>query len=98
MHWTGSLGSCPLFANAAPAEPGHGLVTRRLRRNRRRRIGRNRNGRTRLQLELADGHDTVAGLQSLDDFSTSLDPVAGLHERAHRRQAGLAVIVLLLGD
>src|SRR5882724_10404267 len=74
-----------------------GLVARRLCRNRRQRIGRDHNGRTRLQLELADGHDTVARLQSLDDFGTSLDPVAGLHEGAHRRQAGLAVILLLLG-
>src|SRR5882724_9918278 len=46
------------LAGAAPAEPAvieqRGLVTRRLRRNRRQRIGRNHDGRTRLQLELAD--------------------------------------------
>src|SRR6266567_1103394 len=102
MHWTGSFGSCPLFANAARAEPGSCLVTLvlvawRICRNRRQWIGRNRDRRTRLQLELADSHDTVTRLQSLEDLGASLDPVAGLHEGAHRRQAGLAVVFLLLG-
>src|SRR5436305_5471204 len=38
------------------------LVTRRLRRHRRRRIGRDRHCRARLQFELADRDDAVAGV------------------------------------
>src|SRR4051812_29706869 len=103
MHWTESTWIRPLFVGTARAEPGlvplapH-LVARRLRRNWRQRIGGNHNSRTRLQLELANGHDTVTRLQTFEDFRTSLDAVAGLHEGSHRRQAGLAVVFLLLGD
>src|SRR3954469_13523554 len=76
-----------------PAVPDHaatcgGSVSRRLRRNRRRRVSRDRHRRARLQLELADSNDLVARLQALDDFSTAVDPVAGLHEGAYRAQAG----------
>src|SRR3954464_128616 len=66
-----------------PAVPDHAAtwavsVSRRLRRSRRGRVGRDRHRRARLQLELADGNDLVARLQALDDLSTAVDPVAGL--------------------
>src|SRR4051795_1414903 len=86
-----------------PAVPDHAAtcmmsVARWLRRDLRSRVGRNRHRRARLQLELADGDDLVARLYALDDFDAAFDPAAGLHESAHRAQAGLAVSFLLLGD
>src|ERR1700751_4403503 len=75
-----------------------GSVTRWLCRDRRRRIGRDRDRCTRLQLELTDRHDAVAWRQPLDDFGAPVDAIAGLHEGADRGQRGLAVIALLLGD
>src|SRR5580700_1715766 len=74
------------------------LIAWRASRNRRRRIGRDRDCRARLQLELADGDDAIALLQPAEDFGTPIDPVAGAHEGANRGQAGLAVILLLFGD
>src|SRR5215468_10312057 len=55
-------------------------VTRRLRRDRRRRIGRDRHARTGLQFELSERNDAVAGLQAFQDLGAALDTVAGLHE------------------
>src|SRR3954454_7717051 len=85
-----------------PAMPDHAAtctmsVARRLLRELRCRVGRNRHRRARLQLELADRDDLVAWLHALDDFDATFDPVAGLHESAHRALAGLAVGFLLLG-
>src|SRR5689334_14663975 len=73
-------------------------VTRRLRRDRRRRIGRDRHARTGLQLELSERNDAVAGLQAFQDLGAALDAVAGLHEGAGRGQAALVVAALLLLD
>src|SRR3954447_5364186 len=72
-------------------------VARRLRGNWGRRIGRDGDGGARLQLELADRDDTVSGLQALQDLRPSVDPLAGLHEGAHRAEAGLAVFLFLIG-
>src|SRR5690349_10938218 len=73
-------------------------VTRRLRRDRRRRIGRDRHARTGLQLELSERNDAVAGLQAFQDLGAALDAVAGLHEGAGRGQAALVVAAFLLLD
>src|SRR6185437_14413646 len=73
-------------------------VTRRVCRNRRWPVGRDRHRRSRLQLELADRDHAIAVLDAAEDFSAAIDPVAGPHEGAHRRQAGLAVVRLLLGQ
>src|SRR5438552_11858660 len=73
-------------------------VTRRLRRNRRRRIGGDGHGRPRLQLELAERDHAVALLEALQDLGAALDAVAGLHEGARRDQTRLAVFSLLLID
>src|SRR6476620_9250609 len=63
---------CPSFACAAPGGRVHMSVARRLRRNRRCRIVRDRHGRSRLPLELTHRHDTVAVLQTFQDLGTSL--------------------------
>src|SRR3954470_5997984 len=73
-------------------------VTRRLRWNRRRPVGRDGYRGTRLQFQLADRDPPVAVLHAGDDFGAAVDPVAGAHKGSHRRQTGLAVILLLLGD
>src|SRR3954468_2499801 len=73
-------------------------VTRRLRWNGRRSVGRDGHRGARLQFELADRDHAVAVLDAGDDFGAAVDPVAGAHEGSHRRQAGLAIIFLLLRD
>src|ERR1700754_4046448 len=73
-------------------------VARRLCRNRRRRIGRDRDRGTRLELELTDRYDAITGLDAFEDLGTAVHAVPGLHEGANRRQAGLAVVGLLVGD
>src|SRR5258706_4626385 len=86
------------FEKPVPTLSDHALVARWLRRDRRRRVGRDRYGRSRLQLELAERDHAVARLQTFQDFGAPLDPVAGLHEAARCGQAGFAVVFLLLGD
>jgi len=44
---------------------------------------------------LAHRHEAVAGFRPLSDFSAAFDPVAGLHEGAHGRSGGLAVVLFL---
>src|SRR5215218_10565029 len=73
-------------------------ITRRSSRDRRSRIGRDGNGRSRLQLELPDCDHSVARFQPADDFGAAVDPTAGPHERAHGGETGLAVILFFLGD
>src|SRR6478735_3737581 len=58
---TGRLMKISVMAIAAPAEPVESLVARRVCRDRRQWVGRDRYRRARLQLELADRHDAVAG-------------------------------------
>src|ERR1700730_9167722 len=87
-----------LFGKPVPTFPDHALVTRRIGRNRRRLIGGNGDCRSRLQLELTNGHHTKAQLESGKNFRASVDPVAGPNEGANGSQAGLAVIRWLLGD
>src|SRR3954471_1980061 len=55
-------------------------VQRRLGGNLRRRIGRDRHQRARLQLELADRDHAVARLDALGDHRAAVDAIAGAHE------------------
>src|SRR5206468_3234145 len=88
-----------LRANASRSSaPDHELVTRRICRNGRRRIGGDGNGRPRLQLKLTDGHYAIARLQPAGDFGATLEPSASTHESANGSQAGVAVVLFLLGD
>src|SRR5215510_15010051 len=73
-------------------------VARRLRRNRRRRIGRDRHSGAGLQLELAERDHAVTGLQTLENLGAAVDAIACLHEGARGNEAGLAVLGLLLLD
>src|SRR5215468_10749095 len=91
-----SLFEHDLFGKPVSTFPDHALITRRLLGNRRRRIGRDRDRGTRLQLELPDRDDAIPGLHAFQDLGATIDPVSGLHEAADRRETGLAVIALFL--
>src|SRR5689334_24906540 len=53
-------------------------VTQRLRRDRLRRIGRDRHARTGVQLELSERNDAVDGLQASQDLGATLHAVTCL--------------------
>src|SRR5664279_3661716 len=55
------------FVSRGRFPPKTALIQRRLRRNRRCRIGRDHDRGAGLQLELSDGHHPVARLQAADD-------------------------------
>src|SRR6185312_12719935 len=70
-----------LMLETSMTSQGHALtmllVTRRLRRNRRQRVGRTRDRGARLQLELADRDHAITWFQAFEDFGATIDPVAG---------------------
>ena len=67
-------------------------IQRRLGRDLRRGIGRDRDRRPGLQLKLANRHHPVAGLYAAQDHRAAVILIAGAHEGSHRGEAGRAIL------
>src|SRR5438128_2597273 len=75
---TGRLMKMSVQAMTLPSGP------RRLRRDRGRRVGRDRHRGAGLQSQLADRDDAVAFLHARDDFGAAVDAIARAHKGSHR--------------